>query len=163
MNHDENIQDTQVSLPEEPQIVKTPPKKDLIHSAKEFLGNAFGPSKGQDLSTLVEDFTSEMTLVAEGLSEDQTRLSEQADKLSAQQTELEQETLDKLHDVNVSLDELRTRIDALDQRLAKAEKQTADKKIKKVEGFTGLLRQASWLAGILAGAWIITAIINLFK
>ena len=43
-------------------------KPGLVKSAKEFFGNAFGQGKNQDLSALVEEFTSEMTLVAEGLS-----------------------------------------------------------------------------------------------
>ena len=68
--------------------LKAPPKKDLVQSARDFLGNAFG-GKNTDLNATVEQFTAEMTLVAEGLSQDQTRLSEQADRLSAQQTLLE--------------------------------------------------------------------------
>lgn len=138
-------------------------KKPLAQSAKDFVAGVFSPLKGRDVNQLVEDFTSEMTLVAEGLSEDQARLAQEQDKLSAQQTELEQQLLDRLHDAEVSAEELRKEIDALSARLDKAEKTARDKKLKKVEGLTGLLRQATWLAAILGGAWVLTTIINLFK
>lgn len=139
------------------------PKKDLVHSAKDFVNGVLSPLKGKDTGQLVEEFTSEMTLVVEGLSEDQVRLQEQADKLSAQQTELEEHLLSRLHDAEVSNQELLEEIDSLKKRLEKTDRLVAEKKIKKVEGFTGLLRQATWLAGILAGAWVITTIIKLFQ
>ena len=56
-------------------------KKDLIHSAKDFVNNIFQPLKGKDLGQAVEEFTSEMTLVAEGLCEDQARLRRAVDGL----------------------------------------------------------------------------------
>ena len=138
-------------------------KKPLAQSAKDFMAGVLSPLKGRDVSQLVEDFTAEMTLVAEGLSEDQARLAQEQDKLSAQQTELEQQLLDRLHDAEVTAGEMRKEIDALAARLEKAEKTAREKKLKKVEGFTGLLRQATWLAAILGGAWVLTTIINLFK
>ena len=138
-------------------------KKPLAQSAKDFMAGVLSPLKGRDVSQLVEDFTAEMTLVAEGLSEDQARLSQEQDKLSAQQTELEQQLLDRLHDAEVTAGEMQNEINALKTRLDKAEKAVHEKKIKKVEGFTGLMRQATWLAAILAGAWVLTTIIHLFK
>ena len=69
-------------------------KKNVMQSAKDFMNGVLHPLKGKDLGQLVEDFTSEMTLVAEGLSEDQQKLFRETDKLSAQQTELEQRLLD---------------------------------------------------------------------
>ena len=104
-----------------------------------------------------------MTLVAEGLSEDQEKLTRENEKLAAQQTQLEQQMLDGLHDADVTADELRKQLNALEKRLDKAEKLIQDKKVKKVEGFTGLLRQATWLAAVIVGGWIIVTIINFFK
>lgn len=137
-------------------------KKDIIHSAKDFVNNIFQPLKGKDLGQAVEEFTAEMTLVAEGMSEDLERLSQQTDKLSAQQTILEESTLDKLHDAQVSLNELKGELKTLQKRLDKMEKAVADKKISKVSGFTGMLRQATWLAGILIGGWIVVTLIKTF-
>ena len=115
------------------------------------------------MGQLVEEFTAEMTLVAEGLSEDQQKLSEENEKLAAQQTLMEQNLLDQLHDAQVTMDEMRSEITTLRGRLDKAEKSIGEKKIKKVEGFTGLLRQATWLAGILVGGWILVTIIKFFQ
>ena len=137
--------------------------KNIITSAKDFMNGVLSPLKGKDVGQLVEEFTAEMTLVAEGLSEDQQKLSEENEKLAAQQTLMEQNLLDQLHDAQVTMDEMRSEITTLRGRLDKAEKSIGEKKIKKVEGFTGLLRQATWLAGILVGGWILVTIIKFFQ
>ena len=137
-------------------------KKDIIHSAKDFVNNIFQPLKGKDLGQAVEEFTSEMTLVAEGMSEDLDRLSQQTDRLSAQQTILEESVLQKLRDTEVSLEEMKAELKAFQKKLEKVEKAAADKKISKVSGFTGLLRQATWLIGILMGGWIVVTLIKTF-
>lgn len=138
-------------------------KKDLVHSAKDFVNGVLSPLKGRDVSQLVEEFTSEMTLVAEGLSEDQQALRQQQDKLSADQTEMEENFLSRFHDQQVENQELLKALKALEKRVEKAEKAAADKKIRKAEGLTGILRQATWLAAIVAGAWVITTLLNFFK
>lgn len=139
------------------------PKKDLMQSARDFMNGVLSPLKGKDVGQLMENFTAEMTLVAEGLSEDQERLQQENDRLSAQMTEMEQALLDRLHDADVNAQEMRKEMAALQSRLEKAEKAIGEKKLKKVDGLTGLLRQATWLVSIFAGAWIITTIINLFQ
>ena len=141
--------------------LKAPPKKDLVQSARDFLGNAFG-GKNTDLNATVEQFTAEMTLVAEGLSQDQTRLSEQADRLSAQQTLLEEDTRVAIGEVQANLNGLNKRLDGLEKRMDHLEKQVQDKKLRKVDGWTGLVRQATWLVGLLAGVWIVTTVLKLF-
>ena len=146
---------------EENALAPAPQKKDLVKTAKDFLGNAFG-GKNTDLSTAIEEFTSEMTLVAEGLSEDQDRLSRQNDLLSAQQTAFEEETLRKFHDVSLDVGELNDRMDVLQDKMDKLLK-LQEKKQKKAEGLSGILRQATVLAAIACGAWIITTLINLFQ
>ena len=136
------------------------PPKNMIQSAKDFMSGVLSPLKGKDMGQLVEDFTSEMTLVAEGLSEDQQKLSQETDKLAAQQTELEQRMLDGFHDADVTAGEMRREITALQSKIEKLEKLLQEKKVKKVEGLTGLLRQATWLVAVAAGAWIIVTIIK---
>lgn len=146
---------------EETTLTNAPQKKDLVKSAKDFLGNAFG-GRNTDLNTVIEEFTSEMTLVAEGLSEDQDRLSKQNDLLNAQQTAFEEETLRRFHDLSVDMSELNERMDALQEKMNKMQK-LQEKKQKKAEGLSGLIRQATLLAAIVCGAWIITTLINFFK
>lgn len=146
---------------DETNIITEPAQpKTIVQSAKDFMNGVLSPLKGKDMGQMVETFTSEMTLVAEGLSEDQQRLAQETDRLSAQQTELEQRLLDGLHDADVSVGEMRRDISSLRSRLEKAEKLIQDKKIKRVDGFTAMLRQATWLVAIGAGAWIIVTVIN---
>ena len=135
-------------------------KKDLIHSAKDFVNNIFQPLKGKDLNQAVEEFTSEMTLVIEGLSDDQERTAQQVDQLSARQTILEESLLSRLEETELALSDAQKEMKALQKKLEKAEKAAADKKISKVSGFTGMLRQATWLVGIAVGGWIIVTLIK---
>ncbi len=65
-------------------------KGGLIHGAKDFLENTFNSLKGKDLNQAVEEFTGEMTLVAEGLSEDQEQLRRDLDTTAAQVTLMEE-------------------------------------------------------------------------
>lgn len=139
------------------------PQKNIVQSAKDFMNGVLSPLKGKDVGQMVEDFTAEMTLVAEGLSEDQEKLQRENEKLAAQQTLLENSLLDQLHDANVTIEALRKETEELRRRLDKAEKTIGEKKIRKVEGFTGLLRQATWLAGVVIGGWIVVTVINFFK
>lgn len=146
-------------------IPESASQKNLVQSAKDFMNGVLSPLKGKDMGQLVEDFTSEMTLVAEGLSEDQQKLAQESERLSAQQTELEQRMLDGFHDSGVTADELRKEISSLRSRMDKAEKMLQEKKErkgKKSDGISGILRQATWLVGIGAGAWIIVTIIQTF-
>ncbi len=152
-----------MNKPEENEtIAESADKKNIMQSAKDFMNGMLSPLKGNDIGQLVEDFTAEMTLVAEGLSEDQQKLSQETERLSAQQTELEQRMLDGLHDAEVSADELKLEITALRSRLEKAEKQLEKKeqKAKKGDGLAGILRQATWLVAIFSVAWIIVTIIH---
>ena len=73
-----------MNKPEENELIpETADKKTIVQSAKDFMNGVLSPLKGQDIGQLVEDFTAEMTLVAEGLSEDQQKLFQEADRLSA--------------------------------------------------------------------------------
>ena len=120
-------------------------------TAREFVNNLFQPLKGKDLNQTVEDFSAEMTLVIEGMSEDLEQLSRQTDILSAQQTIGEEAVAD-----------VQKELKALQKRLDRTEKALADKKISKVAGFTGMLRQATWLAAVIVGGWIIITLIKAF-
>ena len=132
--------------------------KGIVQSAKDFMNGVLSPLKGKDVSQMVEDFTAEVTMVAEGLSEDQEKLFQQTERLDAQQTELEQRLIDGLHDADVSMSEVKKEVSALKIRLDKMEKQGSDKKDKK--GVTAALRQATWLVGVAVAGWIVVTILN---
>lgn len=120
--------------------------------------------KGENPNQLIEQFTAEMTLVAEGLCEDQTKLRREVDDMMTQEdrriqklesridlleTSLEEEK--KAHDKDVT--ELRT-------RLAAVEKQAAKTPVKEKKRAGGIIRDLTWLVGIAAAAWVIVTIIN---
>ena len=123
--------------------------------------------KGENTNQLIEQFTAEMTLVAEGLCEDQTKLRREVDDMITQEdrriqklesridlleTSLEEEK--KAHDKDVT--ELRT-------RLAAVEKQAAKTPAKEKKRAGGIIRDLTWLVGIAAAAWVIVTIINAIK
>ena len=124
--------------------------------------------KGENTNQLIEQFTAEMTLVAEGLCEDQTKLRKEVDDMTTQEdrriqklesrielleTSLEEER--KAHDRDVT--ELRNRLSPLEKQTSK----TVPAKEKKKAGT--IIRDLTWLVGIAGGAWIIVTILNLFK
>ncbi len=172
-----------LSVPEE-KAVQAAPKGGIIKSVGDFFGSAFG-GKSQDINGLIEEFTSEMTLVAEGLSQDQDRLNRRCDQLEARQAESEErlslrvddyrarsdesrdalrirtdENRDTLRELDKRLQKLEEKQKKLEERAEKAQKAESDKKVHASERWSGLLRQATWLLGIVCGAWVIVTIIN---
>lgn len=138
----------ELNLParEEPgaaELVKAeaPKPKGLMRSAVDAL-------TGKDLPRLVDSFTAEMVVVTEGLYADQESLrsslktqGEEQDKLSA-----------RLRDMEKQLKELSGKVDSLSARAQKLDKGE--------KGLYRILRQSTWLAAILAGAWVITTLVN---
>lgn len=129
----------------------TPEKKaGLIQRSKDLLDTAVGGLKGKDMNLLVDEFTSEMTLVAEGLSEDLIRTQQQVEQLSASQTLEEAERLLLAE----RLEELQRRVQTLEKGQEKA--------LARKGTLTGVLRQITVIAAILAAAWVITALLKTF-
>lgn len=126
--------------------------------------NALKAVKGENTNALVEQFTSEMTLVAEGLCEDQARLRHAVEDLRresdavsqsirSEQMALESTIRENQRDIDKKLDELSRRLAALEK---KQESPTRKKKD------VNLMGQATILAGIVCGTWLLTTILNLF-
>ena len=120
--------------------------------------------KGENTNQLIEQFTAEMTLVAEGLCEDQTRLRREVDDMTTQEdrriqklesridlleSTLEQERKD--HDKTVT--ELRNRLSPLEKQAAKS---PAKKKAP------GIIQGLTVMVGIAAAAWVIVTVLNVF-
>jgi hypothetical protein len=126
------------------------PKDTFVKRSRDFIQGAVDSITGKDLPVLVEDFTREMTVVAEGLAEDQARLS------------------DALHLQGEGQDNLAEQARQAEKRITVLERQVADlqkKADRKREGKPGvmqILKQATWLAAILAAAWVITTLVNTF-
>lgn len=139
-----------------------------VSKPRQLWDSAVKAVKGGSTEQLVETFTSEMTLVAEGLCEDQNNLRkelaqvrEMAEKLE-QRADNEQEVLDTTlrenqKDIDRRLDELTHRIAALEVKITRRDKEEPRKKDM------GIISQLTVLAAIVAGAWIIVTVLNLFK
>lgn len=121
--------------------------------------------KGDSAEQLMEQFTSEMTLVAEGLYDDQARLKREVEQLRLEQDRLSQriksdqqaqETslLEAQRDIDRRLEEFSRRLSAMEAKLsAKPRKGKPD----------GLVGQLTVLACIVCGSWVLVTILNLFR
>ena len=126
--------------------------------------------KGDDTAQLVERFTAEMTLVAEGLVEDQTKLRGAVDRLTKDQDRASQHADASVQVLESSLRELRedtdARLSAMESRLAALEKQqkaAEDRRQKQAkDGHQGLLRQVTVLVGMVCATVIVVAVLRLF-
>ena len=136
------------------------PKKTLWDGALKMV-------KGENTNQLIEQFTAEMTLVAEGLCEDQTKLRREVDDRTIQEDRRIQKLESRIDLLESSLDEERKAHDKdvteLRNRLSPLEKQAAKQPGKEKKRAGSIIRDLTWLVGIAAAAWVIVTIINAIK
>ena len=136
------------------------PKKTLWDGALKMV-------KGENTNQLIEQFTAEMTLVAEGLCEDQTKLRREVDDLTIQEDRRIQKLESRIDLLESCLDEERKAHDKdvteLRNRLSPLEKQAAKQPGKEKKRAGSIIRDLTWLVGIAAAAWVIVTIINAIK
>lgn len=123
--------------------------------------------KGENTNQLIEQFTAEMTLVAEGLCEDQTKLRREVDDMTTQEDRRIQKLESRIDLLETSLEEERKAHDKdlteLRGRLSTLEKQVAKQPGKEKKKAGSIIRDLTWLVGIAAAAWVIVTIINAVK
>ena len=133
------------------------PKKTLWDGALKMV-------KGENTNQLIEQFTAEMTLVAEGLCEDQTKLRREVDNMTTQEDRRIQKLESRIDLLETSLDEERKAHDKdvteLRNRLSTLEKQAAKTPAKEKKKAGTIIRDLTWLVGIAAAAWVIVTVIN---
>lgn len=114
---------------------------------------------------LMEEFTAEMTLVAEGLCEDQSRLRRDIDRMISEDDRRIQKADSRIDMLEQALDEEKEAHDRelteMRNRLAALEKKAAREGKDKKKSRT-VIRDLTWLVGIAAGAWIIVTVIQKF-
>jgi len=143
---------------------------DLKEKPKKLWDGALKMVKGENTTQLIEQFTSEMTLVAEGLCEDQSKLRREVDSIITEEDKQIQKLQTKIDQMETLLDEertahdrdlteLRTRLASLEKKMPKEASKEASKEKKKAGS---IIRDATWLVAIAAGAWIIVTILNKF-
>ena len=142
---------------EEEKTLTEKPKKTLWDGALKMV-------KGENTSQLIEQFTAEMTLVAEGLCEDQTKLRREVDDMITQEDRRIQKLESRIDLLESSLEEERKAHDRdlteLRNRLSSLEKQAAKTPAKEKRKTGNIIRDLTWLVGIAAAAWVIVTVIN---
>ena len=125
--------------------------------------NALKAVKGDSTTQLVEQFTAEMTLVAEGLCEDQARLRQAVEELRRGEDRTAQKFASEVEAIETAIRENQRdtdrRLDDMNRRLEAIESKQHSRKSKQL----GLVQQLTILAAIVCGSWIIVTILNLFK
>ena len=138
----------------------------ILTKPKKIWNDALRLVKGEDSNQLMEKFTAEMTLVAEGLCEDQNTLRGEVNRAMNEEDRRlqklgsridEMETLltsqEQEHDRIVT--ELRNRLAALEKQNA-AQAKALEKKPKKERN---LVRDVTILIGVAAGAVILVGLV----
>ena len=144
-------------MAEEKTLTEKPKKTTLWDGALKMV-------KGENTNQLIEQFTAEMTLVAEGLCEDQTKLRREVDGMMTQEDQRIQKLESRIELLETSLEEERRAHDRdlteLRGRLSALEKQAAKPAVKEKKKSAGIIRDLTWLVGIAAAAWVIVTIVN---
>ncbi len=137
-----------------------------------FLTSALKAVRGENTQSLVEDFTSEMTLVAEGLCEDQARARarmetiERSAEQNRQHVESELQSLEETITSNhrEAMDRIKTlsgRLDALEKQQEKSQKDK--EKEKKHFSLANLMTGLIVLAAIVCGSWVLVTVLGMFR
>jgi len=123
--------------------------------------------KGDSTAELVEQFTQEMTLVAEGLCEDQARLRNAVDGLVREADGLKAKQEQDYQELQRQLDEhekdTKRRLEEMSRRIAALEKPAAKDKPGRFRLGGDVISRLTVLAGIICGTWLIVTILNLLK
>lgn len=124
-------------------------RPNLVSRSKELIEGAVNHLKPKDMAAAVDEFTAEMTLVLEGMSQDADQAREELSQLSASLTINEE----AVRDASQRLGKIEKRLDALEKRM--------DKQQNKRATVSTVLRQVTIIAAIIGGAWVLTALLRL--
>ena len=138
----------------------------LMAKPKKLWNNALKAVKGEDSAKLIESFTAEMTLVAEGLCEDQNRLRGEVNSMMNEEDRRLQQQESQIQELETSLQEREKEHDRivteLRNRLAVLEKQAnREEKTKKEKKERNRIREITILIAVAAVAMI--AVILVWK
>ena len=147
-------------MEEEKTLAEKPQKKPTLWDG------ALKMVKGENTNQLIEQFTAEMTLVAEGLCEDQTRLRREVDDMTTQEDRRIQKLESRIDLLETTLEQERKEHDRtvteLRNRLSPLEKQAAKAPVKEKKKAPGIIQGLTLMVSIAAAAWVIVTVINKF-
>jgi len=141
----------------------------LMAKPKKIWNDALKAVKGGDSTQLIESFTSEMTLVAEGLCEDQNRLRGEVNRMMNEEDRRLQKQESRIQELDTAMEErerehdrivteLRNRIAALEKQASREAREEKGRKEKKERN---RIREVTWL--ILVAAVAVIAVILVWK
>ncbi len=120
--------------------------------------------RGENTAQLIEDFTAEMTLVAEGLCEDQSLLRKEVDRIIAQDDRRIQALQSRIEATETMLDEERTAHDLdvteLRNRIAALEKKASSRTEREKSRKGSVIRDLTVMVAIASFAWIVVTLMN---
>lgn len=114
--------------------------------------------RGDSTSELVEQFTQEMTLVAEGLCEDQARLRRAVDGLTRQAERGQSRISQDVQALEQRLDEMERRLSFIEGEMERRRSRGAWRRLISGDG----LARVTLLAGVVCGTVLIVAVLKLF-
>ena len=130
------------------------------------LSGALRMVRGENTAKLIENFTSEMTLVAEGLCEDQSKLRRDIDHMVGEEDRRIQRLESKINMVDSALDEEKTAHDEalteLRNRLAALEKKSSKEPAKGKKSERNRIRDITWLIGVTGTVVVIIMLVRHF-
>ena len=139
-------------------------KPALAEKPKKFWDGALKMVKGENSTQLIENFTAEMTLVAEGLCEDQSTLRREVDRMMTQEDRRIQALQSRVDAAESGLDEERRAHDQditeLRNRLAALEKKANSHTGREKQKKGNIIRDLTVLVAIAAAAWVIVTLVN---
>lgn len=134
-----------------------------ISKPMQLWNSALKAVKGDSTQQLVEQFTSEMTLVAEGLCEDQARLRQSVEELRREDDRHAQRLASEVQAMEATLRENQRendrRLEDMQHRLAAMESKLNSRRRKE----RGWLGQVTLLVSIVCGTWLLVTILNLLR
>ena len=141
-------------------------EKTLAEKPKKLWDGALKMVKGENTTQLIEQFTAEMTLVAEGLCEDQSKLRREVNSMMTEEDRRTQKLESRINLLESTIEEERKNHDQdvteLRNRLAALEKKNARAPVKERQKAGTIIGGLTVLVGIAAAAWVIVTILDVF-
>ena len=139
-------------------------KTAVTDKPKKIWDGALKMVRGDSTSQLIENFTAEMTLVAEGLCEDQSNLRREVEKTATEEDRRIQALQSRIDAAETSLEQERTAHDRdlteLRTRLASLEKKANARPAREKAEKRYIIRDLTVLVGIAGAVWIIVTLLN---
>ena len=139
-------------------------RNEMPEKPRKFWDGALKMVKGENPTQLMENFTADMTLVAEGLCEDQAKLRREMDHMMTEEDRRIQSLGTKIDAIETMLDDERTARDRdlteMRNRLAAVEKKTDKEPLKEKPKRGNIIKDLTVLVAIAAGAWVIVTLLN---